>query len=78
MKTYTNFVSSNVKSLAYDEAAKEVFVTFKDKAGNATSTHAYRPIPEDTFTDRILNAPSVGSAVHQFLVKGTCERRKIS
>jgi hypothetical protein len=70
--------SSNVKQLGYNLDTQTVQVSFKDKAGAVTSIHQYWPIEEAMFTRDILNAPSVGNAVYRLLVKGTCERRKVS
>jgi hypothetical protein len=77
IELYTGFTSSNVARLGYDPDTQEVFVTFKDKTGNETSTWSYSRVTRADF-EAIKDAPSVGSAVNRTLVRsGLYSSRKI-
>lgn len=69
--------SSNVKQLGYDRGTQTVRVSFKNKTGSITAEWDYWPVPEDHFLNDIMDAPSVGVAVNQYLIKSTCERIKV-
>ena len=74
---HEDFQSSNVQRIGYDSENREVLVTFKDKAGNPTSTWGYSPVDRADF-DAIHTAPSVGSAVNKGLVRsGAYSSRKV-
>ncbi len=78
MQTYTDFSSSNIAELGYDEKKAEVLVKFKRKTGEITAEWIYWPVQPEEF-DLIHHAISVGIAVNQYLVRsGQYNSRKIS
>ena len=66
-------VSSNVDSIGYDESTKTVRVCFLSKPG---TFYDYWPVEESDY-ETIRNAPSIGAAVRQYLVKGAYSSRKV-
>ena len=69
----TPVVSSNVKSIGFRQADKTVQVEFLSKPG---VYYHYWPVEESDY-DAIRNAPSIGAAVRQYLVKGSYNSRKL-
>jgi len=74
LRTYTDSVtSSNVKRIKWDSVTKELVVQFND------ATYTYFNVPEAIY-NAVLNGqagtikdgkfPSVGAAVHQYLIEG--------
>ena len=66
-------VSSNVKSIGFDAGSKTVCVEFLSRPG---TYYHYWPVEESDY-DAIRNAPSIGAAVRQYLVKGSYNSRKL-
>lgn len=62
-------ISSNVQSIGYDPATKELEVTFKNGA-----TYVYEDVPAGVHTALLL-APSVGSHLHQHVKPTYAVRR---
>lgn len=69
--------SSNVLRLEYDQVTEHVLVVFRDKDGAERATWEYWPVQLQDF-ELIRDAPSVGKAVSQYLVKGGLSSRKVS
>jgi hypothetical protein len=65
--------SSNVKAIGFDPSTKTVRTEFLSKPG---TFYEYWPVEESDY-DAIRNAPSIGAAVRQYLVKGAYSSRKV-
>ena len=69
--------SSVVNRIGYDSETRTVRVEFKNKSG-ISATWDYWPVAESDY-EAVANAPSVGKAVTQYLVRGgTYNSRKVS
>ena len=58
--------SSHINEVGYDPDSSELHVTFQGSEGNPGKTAVYVGVPPDV-ARMVVEAPSVGTALHQFV-----------